>query len=109
MFKEIFAHITLKNYRIHVDAGFVGMEKFIACQAVFIPCKARKNQPLTPLQRAINQVLAPLRVVVENVLARLKSFFVLRTTNRMRRKEKLAEAFALCAEVAHFKNSYATC
>lgn len=92
-----------------MDAGFVGIKKFINCKYVFIPFKARKNHPLTPLERLINQVLAPLRVVVENVIARLKSFFVLRTTNRMRKKEKLTDAFALCAEVAHFKNIYSIC
>jgi hypothetical protein len=104
LFKDLFAGLTLENYRVHVDAGFVGLQQFIACKHVFIPFKARPKQPLTPLQLSLNQLLASLRVVVENVLARLKSFFILRITNRMRKKEKLDDAVALCADLIRFKH-----
>lgn len=89
IFKDIFTGLALENYRIHVDAGFVGIQYSLACKHVFIPHKARKNQPLTSLQRTIKHLLASLRVVVENALAKLKSFFVLRITNRMKKKEKI--------------------
>lgn len=108
IFKIVFAGLNLKKYRVHVDAGFVGIRKFIDCCYVFIPFKAQKNNPLTPLQLAVNRTLAPLRVIVENVIARLKAFFILRITNRMRKKHKLQDAFLLCAELARFKNTYST-
>ena len=106
IFKDIFANLTLEKYRIHVDAGFTGITKFIACDYVFIPFKARKNQPLTSFQKTINQYLASVRVAVENSIAQLKAFFILRIENRMRKKEKLADAFSLCAELTCFKKSY---
>ena len=92
-----------------MDAAFTGIKDFIECGYVFIPFKASKNHPLTPVQKAINHALAPLRVAVENGIATLKSFFILRTENRMRKKEKLADAFALCAELAYFKSAHLTC
>ena len=107
IFKDIFAHLTLENYRIHVDLGFIGIRKFIACKYVFIPFKARKNHPLTEFQKVINQCIAAVRVAVENTIAQLKAFFILRIENRMRKKEKLADAFSLCAELACFKQGYA--
>lgn len=106
IYKEIFAGINLKNYRIHVDAGFVGIKKFSECGFVFIPFKARKNHPLTPFERVANQLLAHFRVAIENIIAKIKVFFILRTENRMRKKEKLADAFSLCAELANFKDNY---
>ncbi|MGI4736683.1 MAG: transposase family protein, partial [Janthinobacterium lividum] len=72
-----------------------------------IPFKARKNHPLTACQKAINQCLAAVRVAVENSIAQLKAFFVLRIENRMRKREKLADAFSLCAELSCFKKCYA--
>ena len=85
----------------------MGVAKFIDCKYVFIPFKARKDQPLTTFQKAINQCLASVRVAVENSIAQLKAFFVLRIENRMRKKEKLADAFSLCAELSCFKQCYA--
>ena len=108
IFKEIFATIDLRKYRLHVDAGFTGIKKVKECGYVFIPYKASKNHPLTPFERAANQALAHYRVAVENVIAGLKAFFVLRIENRMRKKEKLTQAFALCAELAHFKRKVAS-
>ena len=106
IFKDIFTHLTLEKYRIHVDSGFVGIAKFIACKYVFIPFKARKNRPLTTFQKAVNKCLASIRVAVENSIAQLKAFFILRIENRMRKKEKLADAFSLCAELACLKKYY---
>ncbi len=105
-FKDIFARLTLENYRVHVDLGFMGIAKFIDCKYVFIPFKSRKNHPLTTFQKTINQCLASVRVAVENSIAKLKAFFVLRIENRMRKREKLADAFSLCAELACFKQCY---
>ncbi|MEJ7660572.1 MAG: transposase family protein [Hymenobacter sp.] len=83
-----------------------GLPNLLIVKYVFIPFKARKNHPLTAFQKAVNQCLASVRVAVENSIAQLKAFFVLRIENRMRKKEKLADAFSLCAELACFKQCY---
>lgn len=105
IFKHVFQHIQLRNHRLHVDAGFSGITSFLSCKFVFIPFKASANRPLTTVQLALNQLLAQERVVVENALARVKAFFVLRIENRMRHKQKLADAFQLCAALANFKHA----
>lgn len=58
---------------------------------------------LTAEQKAENTVLARLRVVVENTIAKMKSFFVLRIENRMKKKSYLDDALDLCASLANFK------
>lgn len=104
IFKELFATIELKKYRIHVDAGFIGIRNLIDCKYVFIPHKATRNNPLTKLQKAINTFLASQRVCIENSIARMKAYFVLRVENRMRDKAKLQDAVQLCLSLANFKN-----
>jgi hypothetical protein len=59
---------------------------------------------LTEEQKRENRILAALRVVVENAIAKLKAFFILRIENRMKRKEKLADAFDICTLLVNFKN-----
>ena len=103
IFKETLAGFDFGARRIHVDLGFVGIQKHIVGGHVFIPRKASKKQPLTPEQKQQNKALARRRVVVENAIAKLKSFFVLRVENRMKQKEKLADAFEICAGLANFK------
>ena len=81
----------------------MGTAKFIDRKYVFIPFKARKNYPLTTFKKAINQCLAAVRVAVENSIAQLKALFMWGIENRMRKKEKLVDAFSSCAELAYFK------
>jgi len=95
----------LSAYRLHVDAGFVGIKKVVNYQDVWIPYKASKNHPLTKVQKLINTLLAHVRIVVENALAKMKSFFILRIENRMRQKVKLTDSFQLCAALANFKTA----
>ncbi len=103
IFKDIFGGLDLSAYRLHVDAGFVGIKKAVKFQAIWIPYKASKNKPLNKWQKAVNKVFAHVRIVVENVIAKMKSFFVLRIENRMRQKIKFADSFQLCAALANFK------
>lgn len=106
IFKEIFGGLNLSAYRLHVDAGFVGIKKAVNCQDVWIPYKASKNHPSTKLQKTTNKLFAHVRIVVENALAKVKSFFILRIENRMRQKAKLTDSFQLCAALANFKTAY---
>jgi hypothetical protein len=53
----------------------VGIPRAALCKHVWIPDKARKNQPLNKVQKALNHVFSSVRVAVENALAKLKAFF----------------------------------
>ena len=109
IFKDIFTNIDLRAYRLHVDASLVGIQKAAHCDYVWIPYKARKNQPLTKVQKAINGAFSSVRVVVENTIAKLKAFFILRIENRMRIKQKLDDAVQICAALANFKTTNPYC
>ena len=103
IFKAIFAGLDLSALKVHVDLGFIGIKKKVTFRDISIPHKASKHHPLTQEQKNENRTLAALRVVVENAIAKLKAFFILRIENRMKRKEKLAEAFDICTLLAKFK------
>lgn len=109
IFKDLFSSINLRNYRVHVDAGFLGIKNFIDCEFAFIPYKATRNNPLTTAQKTINTCLAGIRSCIENSIARMKAYFVLRIENRMRNKAKLQDAFYLCSHLANFKNRTLNC
>jgi len=106
IFKEVLAEFDFSKLKVHVDLGFLGIAKLLPTACINIPLKATKNKPLTPEQKAGNKQMAQLRVVVENTIAKMKSFFVLRIENRMRHKQKLDEAFEVCADLANFKTSF---
>lgn len=103
IFKEIFAEFDFSLFRVHVDSGFFGLENCVQPFFIFRPTKARKNNPLTPLQRACNMALASVRVRVEHAIAKAKAFFSLRIENRLKQKSKLDDAVAICVGLANFK------
>jgi hypothetical protein len=103
IFKEVFGEFDFSAFRVHVDSGFSGLEKQVSPRFLFRPTKARKNQPLTPLQKSCNQALASVRVRVEHAIAKAKAFFSLRSENRLRQKAKLDDAMAICIGLANFK------
>jgi hypothetical protein len=103
IFKEVFAEFDFSLFRIHVDSGFSGLEKYVTPSFIFRPKKASRNHPLTALQRLCNQALASARVRVEHAIAKAKAFFSLRIENRLRQKNKLDEAVAICVGLANFK------
>ena len=104
IFKEIFAGLDFSRFETHVDLGFLGLGKNVSGANVFIPHKATKNYPLTARQKEENTELSRLRVVVENAIAKIKSFFIMRIENRMKIKNKLNDAFHICAALANFKS-----
>lgn len=103
IFKEIFAEFDFSLFRVHVDSGFCGLESHVHPLFLFRPTKARKNNPLTSLQRACNSALASVRVRVEHAIAKAKAFFSLRIENRLKQKDKLNDAVAICVGLANFK------
>lgn len=105
LFKDSFAGFDFSRWRVHVDLGFLGILKAVATGPVNIPHKKMPKQALTEAQKAENTGLAKLRVVIENSIAKMKSYFVLRIENRMKKKINLEDAVELCAGLANLKTS----
>ena len=101
--KDIFANLDFSAFQTYVDLGFLGIKKRVTGEAIFLPHKAAKKKPLTTAQKNENTAQARIRIVVEKALAKIKSFFIFRIENRMKRKEKLDDAFEICASLANFK------
>lgn len=95
--------LDLSRWQVQVDLGFLGIDKQVKCDQLFIPFKASKNHPLDEIDREYNSIISSMRVKVEHAFANLKSFFVLRIKNRMRKPAKLDDAFGLCAALANFR------
>jgi hypothetical protein len=72
-----------EEFRVHVDLGFVGIEKDFDCKELSIPHKKPKKKELTAEQKAENKSLASKRVRVEHALARLKRYRILSDRLRM--------------------------
>lgn len=108
IFKDIFAGFDFSLFRVPIDSGFSGLENHVTPLFIFRPTKASKNHPLTSLQRTCNSALASVRVRVEHAIAKAKAFFSLRIENRMRQKQKLDDAMAICVGLANFKTNLAT-
>lgn len=104
LFKDIFANLDFSAFQTYVDLGFLGIKKHVTGGRIFLPHKATKNKPLTEQQKAENTAQASIRIVVENAIAKIKSFFIIRVENRMKLKQKLDDAFELCASLANFKS-----
>jgi len=104
MFKELVANLQVQGPRVHVDLGFLGIKNLYPDAVINIPHKSSKNTPLNAQQQKENQALARLRVVVEHAIAKIKAFFILRIENRMKIKQKLDDAFMICAGLANLKS-----
>lgn len=107
-FKDIFAEFDFSAFRVHVDSGFCGLEKYVTPFFLFRPTKARKTKPLTQEQRPSDAALASGRVRVEHGIAKAKAFFSLRIENRLKQKQKLEDAVAICMGLANFKTQLVT-
>lgn len=67
-----------------VDKGYDGISKDYPNVPIVIPFKARRNHPLTEVQKAYNRGVARYRIVVEHTIAQLNRFTVLRQVFRGR-------------------------
>lgn len=89
IFKIVLGHIDFSQVHVLVDLGFLGIKKQVIHQAISIPHKSSKNNPLTAEKKDQNKVMSSQRVCVENSISGLKRNFLLRTENRMRKPDKL--------------------
>jgi len=60
-----------------MDKGYDGITTDYPDKKLYLPFKARRNQPLTEEQKAYNRFLAKYRIVVEHTFAQLSKFQVL--------------------------------
>ena len=60
-----------------MDKGYDGIVKDYPAQIIYQPYKARRNNPLSPEQKAHNRWLAKYRIIVEHSIAQLNQFQVL--------------------------------
>ena len=67
----------LKHHIIRVDKGYDNLEAEFPEHLIQKPKKARRNQPLNPLDKIINQLMSRLRMPVEHCFLKLKSFKLL--------------------------------
>lgn len=107
IFKKLFAGLDFSDRSVHVDLGFIGIQKNITGGTIHIPHKGTKKNPLTQDQKDQNKALSQIRVIVENAIAKMKSFFILRIENRMKIKQKFNETIGICAELANLKTKLA--
>jgi transposase len=68
------------------DSGYQGLAALQKADAVMIPFKSRKKQPLSDEQKEYNRQLSRQRIVIEHVFARLKVFKILAHRYRNRRQ-----------------------
>jgi hypothetical protein len=57
-----------------LDKGYDGIRKDYPGHRLYLPCKARRNRPLTDEEKAYNRHLAKYRIVVEHTNAQLNQF-----------------------------------
>ena len=62
---------------VMTDSGYDGLAKDYPDHTLFQVAKARRNQALTPEQKAFNRVLGKNRIIVEHTLAQMNQFQVL--------------------------------
>lgn len=66
-----------KGYTVRLDKGYEGVDAEYPQVPIQKPIKARRNHPLTPVEKAYNRMQSRLRIGVEHVLARLEQFRIL--------------------------------
>ena len=79
MFKEEFPpkQAWFKNFTVHVDLGFLGIEKDSVCKQVFLPHKKKKSQALSFEQKNENRLVARERIYVEQAIGVMKRYRIL--------------------------------
>jgi hypothetical protein len=108
MFKEEFPpqQNWLKNFRVRVDLGFLGIEKDYVCQELFFPHKKKKQQELSPEQKQENQLLARERIVVEHAIGGMKRYRILSDRLRVQDVKLYNVILGVCAGLWNFYLTY---
>lgn len=101
--KEFPPHLAwFKKFHLKVDLGYLGIAKEYECQAISIPYKKTKKQPLTDRQKNANKQLAAERIVVEHSLSGLKRFRILSDRLRIHDIDLYNDILGVCAGLWNF-------
>lgn len=91
------------NSQKFVDSGYQGLQKLL--QAVTLPFKRKKNQPLTVEQKRHNRQLASFRIKVEHKIREIKLFKIMSETYRnFQKKHNLR--FNIIAGIVNLKHAF---
>ena len=90
-----------KNANIWVDTGFLGIEKLVNGNKIFMPKKKPKGGQLTKEEKEENKIISSIRIVVEHAIGGMKRFRCL--TDVLRSKNGIDDKFTVvCAGLWNF-------
>lgn len=104
MFSEEFppAQDWLKNFRVRVDLGFLGIERDYVCKELLLPNKKKKQQELSHEQKNKNKLLASERINVEHAIGGMKRYRILSDRLRVHDVELYNVILGVCAGLWNF-------
>jgi len=108
IFKEEFPpdQNWVKDHRVRVDLGFLGIEKGYAFKELLIPNKKKKNQELSAEQKGKNKLLASERIYVEHAIGGMKRYRILSECLRVHDIELYDVILGVCAGLWNFYLSH---
>lgn len=89
-----------KNTELEADKGYIGIEKFH--EKSFIPKKKKRKEKLSKEDSLFNRAIASSRQTIEHVFGHIKSFKILSTKYRNRRK-RFGLRFNLIAGIYNYE------
>ncbi|UZR98460.1 transposase family protein [Chondrinema litorale] len=90
------------EYEVHVDLGYLGLDKDYGFKKLSIPYKKKRNTPLTEQQQISNREKSQFRVTVENSIVGLKRYRFLSDRLRCRKISFYNKVIGLCAGLWNF-------
>lgn len=90
--EETINHIP-KKVNIWVDTGFLGIEKLVNGNKIFMPKKKPKGGQLTAEEKSENKIISSIRIVVEHAIGGMKRFRCL--TDLYRNKNGIDDKFTV--------------
>ena len=94
------------EHEVHVDLGYLGLDKDYGFKKLSIPYKKKRNKPLTEQQQIANKEKSQFRVTVENSIAGLKRYRFLSDRLRCRKMSFYNKVIGLCAGLWNFVLTY---
>ncbi|WP_431733808.1 transposase family protein [Chondrinema litorale] len=94
------------EHEVHVDFGYLGLDKDYGFKKLSIPYKKKRNKTLTEQQQTANSEKSQFRVIVENSIAGLKRYRFLSDRLRCRKMSFYNKVIGLCAGLWNFLVTY---
>ncbi|UZR99951.1 transposase family protein [Chondrinema litorale] len=91
---------------VHVDLGYLGLDKDYGFKKLSIPSKKKRNKTLTEQEQIANREKSQFRVTVENSIVGLKRYRFLSDRLRCRKMSFYNKVIGLCAGLWNFVLTY---